>query len=159
MCLQCCNYCARHRLKDKLKAIPTMLRATPRRTAALQHEGERRHELLEKHKKAVQGTRKALLVREGGEVERKSEPASWRRQHLNWSSRREDCNRTGVPIPSEGGVVLLPSLNKLLALLGQPHLPSLLIIQGTSHTDASGSLRGHRLLQPRLQERPMSQPP
>lgn len=30
----------------------------------------------------------------------------------------------------------LPSLNKLLALLGQPHLPSLLIIQGTSHTGA-----------------------
>lgn len=106
--LQCCNYCARHRLKDKLKAIRMVLRAT---TRTLQHEAERQGELLEKREKAVQGTREVTSgKRKGGQVERKTESASWRRQHLNWSSRREDCNRTGVSIPSGGwsGAFSLP---------------------------------------------------
>lgn len=132
--LQCCNYCARHRLKDKLKAIPVVLRAT---TRTLQHEGGRRRELLENREKAVQGTRGVTSgKRKGGQVERKTvgfleETAPElvfkergrqqdRRVHSLW--RVEWC--------------FLPSLNKLLALQGQPHLPSLLIIQGTSHTGA-----------------------
>lgn len=84
-----------------------VLRAT---TRTLHHEGERRRELLEKREKAVQGTREVTSgKRKGGQVERKTESASWRRQHLNWSSRRErTATGQACPFHLEGGVVLSP---------------------------------------------------
>lgn len=162
-CLQCCNYCARHRLKDKLKAeerkCPHGAESYDTDTAS---RGGKEAWAPWETWKSCSGNQGSHFWQEEGRTGGEEDRVGFLEETAPELvfKEREDCNRTGVSFPSGGwsGAFSLPLTS--CSLCRDNHI-SLLYWSFKEHPTQvpSGSLLGHRLLQPCLQESPMSQLP